>query len=182
MSATAILKHEHEIILLVLKGVERGAESLDDTLGADPHWLATLVDFFRTFVDRCHHTKEERHLFPMLEARGVPKEPGPIGMMLHEHDEGRALVGAVAEATPAAESGDPAARRAAGGSLLGYVELLRGHIAKENSVLFPMADRVLSAEDQAELVAAFDRVEAEEMGEGTHERYHELAHQLAAER
>jgi len=29
------------------------------------------------------------------------------------------------------------------------------------------------------LEAAFERVEAEEMGEGTHERYHELAHRLA---
>jgi hemerythrin-like domain-containing protein len=179
MSATAILKHEHDIILLVLKGVERGAESLDETLAAEPEWLATLVDFFRTFVDRCHHTKEERHLFPRLEARGVPKERGPIGVMLAEHEQGRARVRAVAEAVAAAQAGDAAARRTASDNLLAYVELLRGHIAKENSVLFPMADRVFSAEDQAELEAAFERVEAEEIGEGTHERYHELAHRLA---
>ncbi len=179
MSATAILKHEHEIILLVLKGVERGAESLDETLAGEPDWLDTLVDFFRTFVDRCHHTKEEKHLFPLMEARGVPKESGPIGVMLAEHEQGRARVRAVADAATAAQAGDVAARRTARDNLLGYVELLRSHIAKENTALFPMADRVLSADDQAGLEAAFERVEAEEMGEGTHERYHELAHRLA---
>jgi hemerythrin-like domain-containing protein len=46
-------------------------------------------------------------------------------------------------------------------------------------VLFPMADRVLSREDQEELARAFDNVEAEEMGEGVHERYHRLAHRLS---
>jgi hypothetical protein len=43
----------------------------------------------------------------------------------------------------------------------------------------PNTIRLLSG-DQAELVTALDRVEAEEMGEGTHERCHELAHKLAA--
>jgi hemerythrin-like domain-containing protein len=57
--------------------------------------------------------------------------------------------------------------------------MLRAHIDKENSILYPIADRVFTAEDQQELMEAFDRVEAEEMGEGTHERYHQLAHEWA---
>ncbi len=179
MSATAILRHEHDIILLVLRGVERGAASLDDTLKADPDWLDTLVDFFRNFTDRCHHAKEERYLFVSMEERGVPREGGPIGVMLREHEQGRTFVRAIAEAAPTAKSGDAAGRDAAKSNLLAYAELLRAHIAKENDVLFPMADQVLTAEDQTRLEEAFERVEAEEMGEGTHERYHELAHELA---
>ena len=179
MSATAILRHEHDIILLVLNGVERGARALDSTLASDAEWLDTIVDLVRNFADRCHHGKEERHLFVRLEERGVRKAGGPIGAMLREHEQGRALVRSVAEATPAAKSGEARARQSAAEGLLAYAELLRAHIAKENQGLFPLADQVLSAEDQAELVAAFDRVEAEEMGEGTHERYHELAHKLA---
>jgi hemerythrin-like domain-containing protein len=58
--------------------------------------------------------------------------------------------------------------------------LLRSHIAKENQVLFPMADRALSAEDQRELAHAFERFEAQETGAGVHERMVELLQELRA--
>lgn len=75
-------------------------------------------------------------------------------------------------------SGPQAVRKLAD-ALLQYVELLRTHIMTENNVLFPMADRMPSGEDLEELARAFDNVEAEEMGEGVHERYHQLAHRLS---
>lgn len=179
MTPTETLRHEHDVILLVLTGIERGATSLKATLDADPEWLDTIVDFVRNFADRCHHGKEEKHLFVRLEERGIPREGGPIGVMLREHEQGRAFIRATADAAPGAVNGAASALEAAQVNLLGYVELLRGHIAKENDVLFPMADQVLTPEDQRELAEAFDRVEAEEMGEGVHERYHDLAHRLA---
>jgi hemerythrin-like domain-containing protein len=178
MGPTSTLRHEHDIILLVLNGIERGAGSLQATLLNDPDWLDTIVDFVRNFADRCHHGKEERHLFTRLEERGIPRAGGPIGVMLQEHEQGRAFIRTVVEATLEAKAADTAALEAASEALLAYVSLLRGHIAKENDVLFVMADQVLTPEDQTELDAAFERVEAEEMGEGTHERYHELAHEL----
>ena len=52
-----------------------------------------------------------------------------------------------------------------------YTGLLRDHIAKENEVLFPMADEVLAPEEQEELATAFEGVE-EELGQGVHERMH----------
>jgi hemerythrin-like domain-containing protein len=57
--------------------------------------------------------------------------------------------------------------------------LLRAHIQKEDEILYPMADRMLSAEDVAALQHKFEVVEAEHMGEGTHERYLQLALELA---
>lgn len=35
-----------------------------------------------------------------------------------------------------------------------------------------MADRMFKPQDQKALIEAFDKVEAEEMGEGIHEKYH----------
>lgn len=64
-------------------------------------------------------------------------------------------------------------------ALLAYAELLRGHIFKEDNVLFPMADQALPADEQTRLTGKFDEVEAEEIGPGVHERYHQLAHDLA---
>jgi hemerythrin-like domain-containing protein len=52
---------------------------------------------------------------------------------------------------------------------------------KEDNVLFPMADRVLSAADQAELEQRFEQIETERMGPATHERYHRLLDDLERE-
>ncbi|MCJ7811097.1 MAG: hypothetical protein MUP62_02730 [Dehalococcoidia bacterium] len=52
---------------------------------------------------------------------------------------------------------------------------------KENSVLFPMADRVKRGEKQAEVVEAFERVEHEEPGEGVHDKVLRMAEALERE-
>ncbi len=179
MRPTETLKHEHEIITVALDAADREARQIHDTGTVRPAAVEMMLDFFPNFADRCHHAKEEKVLFPRMEERGVPAQGGPIGVMLHEHELGRQYLRACREALPGAKAGDRAAVAALGENLAGYVRLLRGHIDKENGILFPMANRVLTADDQKELEAAFDRVEAEEIGEGVHEKYHEMAEKLA---
>jgi hemerythrin-like domain-containing protein len=179
MTATDILRHEHQIILLVLDGVEREAERIRETGTVRADKVAEMVDFFRAFADRCHHQKEEKLLFVRMRERGMPGERGPIASMLHEHDQGRALVSAIAEALPKADAGDPEAIDAVHENLRAYAAFLRAHIDKEDNVLFPVADQLFTARDQELLVDAFEQVEAEEIGEGVHDRYHRWAHDLA---
>ena len=66
-------------------------------------------------------------------------------------------------------------------NLAAYVKLLKEHITKEDNVLFAMADKILTAGDQTALSEAFEKAETDEMGEGTHEKYHQLAQELALE-
>ncbi|TAM54904.1 MAG: hemerythrin [Acidobacteria bacterium] len=179
MSPTETLKHEHTIVLMVLEGAEREAAAIKSGAAVNGEKVELMVEFFKNFVDRCHHAKEEKHLFPALAAKGLPPESGPVAVMLHEHEQGRAAVRAIAAALPGARAGEPKAARELADALLGYAELLRGHIFKEDNVLFPMADQVLPAQEQARLAGAFDEVEREEIGPGVHERYHRLAHELA---
>jgi len=108
----------------------------------------------------------------------MPVSGGPIAVMLQEHDEGRRRMKAVADALPQAGSGDASALTSVRSNLLAYVQLLRAHIDKEDNVLYPMADRLFMPEDQRALTEAFEKVEAEEIGEGIHEKYHQLAHDL----
>ncbi len=84
------LKMEHEavkITLRVLDSICKEAEKTGEL--AKPEHLEQLIEFFATFVDRCHHGKEEELLFPALEEVGVSREGGPIGVMLKEHQQGR---------------------------------------------------------------------------------------------
>jgi hemerythrin-like domain-containing protein len=178
MTPTQILNAEHRVILRVLACLERIREQAVAQGHLDGDSAAEAIAFFREFADRCHHGKEERHLFGLMERRGVPLAGGPIGVMLSEHDLGREQVRGMDAALSGASQGQPDALRGFAEHARLYVELLRAHIAKEDGILFPMADQVLSPQDQHELGAAFARVEREEMGDGVHEAFHAAADRL----
>ncbi|MBM3129569.1 MAG: hemerythrin [Chloroflexi bacterium] len=174
MKATQVLRDEHEGILAMLAVVETAARRLQNGKEIPRDLMTNAVGFFRNFADKCHHGKEEDELFPAMEQRGVPREGGPIGMMLVEHDQGRAFVRGMSDAATKYAQGDPSAAPALVQNTLGYVNLLRQHIWKENNVLFQMADQVLADTDHEKLYAAFENIEATRTGPGEHERYHAM--------
>jgi hemerythrin-like domain-containing protein len=178
MSATDVLKNEHRGVERMLAIVEAASNRL--TTGGDVpvELYLKAVDFFRGFTDGCHHAKEESKLFPALEQHGVSREGGPVGVMLAEHKMGRTYVRAMAEAAARYSQGDKLAASGLVQSGRSYVSLLRQHIAKEDGILFPLADRVLSAEEQARLSDEFDVIEREQTGPGEHERYHHILDEL----
>jgi hemerythrin-like domain-containing protein len=178
MKPTEILREEHRVILALLVAAEREVQVIGKTGRIDVMRIEKMIDFFRSYADRCHHAKEEDHLFRKLEERGMPTASGPIAVMLHEHEENRKNVRAIADALPKAAAGDAAATASIGANLLSYVERLKVHIAKEDHVLYPMADDLLTEDDQQELERAFAEVEIREMGEGAHEKFHRLAQEL----
>lgn len=179
MTATEDLRHEHKIILKILEALKREAQATAGTGQLNVEKLNKILDFFRVFVDRCHHGKEEEFLFPTMAKRGIPADKGPIPVMLHEHVVGRTMVKAISEALSQATQGKVGARETVTTHLTNLADHLQSHIAKENEVLFPMADKVFTPEDQHLLAASFDTYEAEKIGTGVHEKYHQLAHELA---
>ena len=184
MKATQVLRDEHEGILAMLAVVEAAAYRLRDGKSVPLDMMTNAVGFFQNFADKCHHHKEEGELFPSLLEHGMPKEGGPVGMMLEEHEQGRALVRGMKDAADKFAAGDTTAKPALISNALAYVKLLREHIDKENGVLFPMADNLLSEGEQRKLHDAFEQIEANEMGPGVHERYHAMIgeyQKLAAE-
>ena len=167
--AIADLRHEHDAILEALQILERM------TAQADAADLAAFVDFLREFVDRCHHGKEEGLLFPAMTRAGLAEHGGFIDELHAEHVQGRALVQTMAQAcTPTLRSADFAAAATA------YAGHLRAHIAKENDVLFPMAERLLDDPILAALAQGFAEHEERVMGAGRHAQLHALLHQLKA--
>ncbi|HXG51302.1 MAG TPA: DUF2249 domain-containing protein [candidate division Zixibacteria bacterium] len=173
--ATEVLKHEHRVIERVLAVVQKLADT-SRPFAAGP-WQ-NAVEFIRGFADRCHHLKEEQLLFPLLEKHGIPREGGPIGMMLIEHEEGRRYVRAMAEALALAETDPEGAKGALVQNARAYLRLLRDHILKEDEILFNMADGSLTAEEQKQLVREFEEHEEKEVGAGVHEKYLTLVQEL----
>lgn len=141
-TATSRLRAEHQLILQVVDALEMlVARSEADATDFDA--LADCVAFIRLFADACHHGKEEDLLFPALEARGMPHDQGPIAVMLFEHQQGRAFAKVMAGALDEARAGDEGALTSLRNAASGYIHLIRGHINKEDHVLFEMADQAV---------------------------------------
>jgi hemerythrin-like domain-containing protein len=173
------LKKEHDAVKTTLKILDHICSEAEKTGDIpNPDHLVQLIEFFRTFVDKCHHGKEEALLFPALEEVGVSREGGPIGVMLKEHQQGRDLVAKM----------DAALSKYSGGNrelvpdliqyARAYIALLNQHIDKENNVLFSMADKHLSSEKQAELWEGFETIETEKIGVGKHDEFHKMIESL----
>jgi hemerythrin-like domain-containing protein len=180
MKATEILQQEHEVIKRMLKVLGAMADEARTGGRLEPADLQAVLEFIRTFADRCHHGKEEGCLFPAMEAAGVPREGGPIGVMLAEHELGRGFVRQMQAAADALAKGDAAATEALLSAAQGYISLLEQHIDKEDNVLYPIANMHLTPEQGQELLEEFERLEQEQIGPGRHEELHRLAEGLAA--
>jgi hemerythrin-like domain-containing protein len=181
MQATRILMEEHRVIERVLAALETGTQRLAAGQAVRPDFFVDVADFARGFADGCHHKKEEQVLFRTMTAHGLPGDTGPIAAMLDEHADGRQYVGAMRDAAARMASGDRVGRALVIECAQGYASLLRQHIYKEDHVLFPLADRLIPADEHDGVSAAFEKVEHEETGEGVHERYLALAQALESE-
>ncbi len=174
MKATEELVNEHKAVIVALQILDKVAAAIVAHDAQALTDLERLLDFFKGFVDRCHHGKEEDVLFPELLRLGVPREGGPIGVMLAEHEVGRRHVRALADGLERLRRGDTEAVAEIVEHAHAYRDILRAHIHKENNVLFSMADRLVPAETVAGMVERFEAIERERVGEGKHEAYHAM--------
>ncbi|MBW2427872.1 MAG: hemerythrin domain-containing protein [Deltaproteobacteria bacterium] len=179
MDAINELLAEHEAVRITLKILKRIGQEIDKTGKlSNPEHLEQLFDFFSTFVDRCHHSKEEELLFPALEEVGVSRAGGPVGVMLKEHQQGRDLVTKMKTAINQYLNADNDAIQEFQQHANDYTTLLDFHIDKENNVLFPMALKHLPESKLAELKKGFDRIETDKIGAGKHEAFHKMLDSL----
>lgn len=173
------LKMEHDAVQLTLRILDKICQKIEQSGEIIDHQhLDQLLEFFKVFVDKCHHGKEEELLFPALENVGVSREGGPIGVLLHEHQQGREYVRDMNAALAQYTKGDRTVVDAFIKTARGYIKLLNQHIDKENNVLFPLADTHLPEQVQAKLWEGFEMIETQKIGVGKHEEFHKMLENL----
>ena len=178
MKAIEVLMNEHRLILRALDALEAYVAHLDQPDKSDPRDLGLFVEFIMKFADTCHHAKEEDILFEEMVQHGFPKEQGPLAVMLMEHTQGRKYV---AELRRLSEQTTPWSNDDRGQifeAAMGYVQLLRSHIFKEDHILYPAAESHLSANLMDDIFARFEAFEAQKTCPGEHERLHGIAESL----
>ncbi len=161
MNATQCLRDEHQVILKVIACFEIALRKARESGVVKREVFEPFVEFFRGFADTCHHCKEEDHLFPCLQRKGLPRDGGPIGVMVQEHAVARMRVSMIAQELPAAAAGDPVSKQTVLDHGQKFIELMRGHIDKEDHCLFGMADEMIRDADLVALSEAYQSTETE---------------------
>ncbi|WP_309493628.1 hemerythrin domain-containing protein [Candidatus Hecatella orcuttiae] len=189
-SLVEVLEEEHRVIERMLEVLKKAAARLSEGEPVQPSLLKDALDFLRTFADRCHHGKEEDVLFSALQEHGFSAveavghigvmPSAEIGVMLSEHEEGRRLIRAAAKSLQKYEGGDAPARKALAKSLQSYIRLLTEHIFKEDSFIFPVADRLIPDAEKKQLRRRFEEAE-KKIGVNLHQRYLRLVEKLENE-
>ncbi|MBU5613019.1 hemerythrin domain-containing protein [Geomonas azotofigens] len=167
---TQRLKDEHQLILRMLALLERNARLTEEGSFKDYQFYLDGVDFIRNYADRFHHAKEEDVLFEALVENGMPRDNSPVAAMLMEHDLGRAYVKAMEEAATKALNGEAGQEEAIVANARGYLDLLREHIAKEDDILYPLAERILPEGVRHGITAGYQK--AEERSEAGFEEHY----------
>lgn len=145
-----IFYEDHEHALSQLNGLEKQLQFIQQ--GGEVEKAKIHLISFSRFLEIAldiHFVQEEEALFPFLVQKMGPN--GPVAVMEHEHEDLRAAQMKLKEELSKDEINKEIVLHH--GSLI--LNVLRDHIMKENQVLFPLSQQVLSEEDweKAEKIA-----------------------------
>ncbi|MBL9078599.1 MAG: hemerythrin domain-containing protein [Planctomycetes bacterium] len=151
-----VLLGEHRTILQVLDEVERESRRVEAEQALREAFWADLLRFLDEFDAGLHHAKEERLLFPALEAHGLAADHGPTASLRDEHLRSRFWQQRI---DAALRERDRNRLAAAAGNL---VDLTRAHVLKENQILFPLVKRLLDPDELDRLHREFRLLAADQ--------------------
>ena len=177
MKATEALEHEHRVIEQVASACGVCAEALRSGTKIPADVLESIVDFFRQYGDRYHRQAEEA-LLSLLHDKGVPTAACPIVVINYENQKRQTLVDQFTSAVNAYIESGGAVRETLINTLQALAEFFPDHIWKEDYLLLPMAEKVLSAEDKRSLSDSLHLIESMKGAEAQHavERFSSAIH------
>lgn len=172
------MTHWAELLILDHNTTERVFEAVATALeqpdGPPLRMLEAFRDYALNYIDGCHNLKEERCLFPRLEAAGLPRDGGPLGAMLEEHERSREQLPRLIETVDAFVAGERARLPELSERFKEYAELLRGHFWKETDILYPMGKRLIDEPESERIVREIEALE-DELGPDIRKRYYAIA-------
>lgn len=150
-----ILRDEHAALaamlrsLLMLLAKHRREATLPD-FGT----LRAMLFYVDEFPEQRHHRKESELLFPKLRAR-TPLSRELLDHLDEDHARGERRIRDLQHALLGFEMMGEARREAFERSAQAYVDFYLAHMALEEREILPLAQKVLTAEDWADLDEAF---------------------------
>jgi hemerythrin-like domain-containing protein len=153
--ALLIIRDEHRSISAILLGMEYFVQRIR-ALGkkVDPHVFRAMLYYLDTFSERMHHPKEDQHLFKATRERSVEAD-ALIADLEEEHAHGEESLRTLAQSLIRYEEGGEQEFPAFEREVENFVRNYRDHMRKEEDLLFPLAQKVLTVSDWSKIDNAF---------------------------
>ena len=150
-----IIHDEHRALAAMLSGMRTLVANIETgRLKPDFELFASMIRYIDEVPEVVHHPKEDQYLFAKLRQRCAEAVPY-IEQLEAEHKQGDARIAALRNALEeyrkAGDAGFPGFKMA----LTIYLEQEWHHMNTEEHKIFPYAKASLTAEDWAEIDAAF---------------------------
>lgn len=153
--AAKIILQEHRAIAAVLHGLLYLVRDVAEKNNApDFRVLRAMLDYIVAFPEKLHHPKEDRYLFKAIRARS-PAANQVLAELEAEHVRGDELIRRLQETLIAYEKDARANARAFRQAAEDYAEFHWKHMRREEDVILPLAENVLTESDWKEIGAAF---------------------------
>lgn len=162
---TQVLSEEHQNILKVIEAIKKECQILENSHQIDQAFFAKAIDFIINYADKFHHAKEEDILFKAMCQDETQMHCNPTEQMRHEHDLGRDYIKNLRDGLEENNIEKILSQAR------GYAYLLEDHIFKEDNILYPMADQILSPEQKQSTKQAFIEVEQSRFSPDIKEKY-----------
>lgn len=148
-----VLVSEHKNIVQMTKIIRAASLCAMKDGTVDTADYRRMIEFIRGYADKYHHGKEEKILFRRMEEKLGPVAAKLIrGGMLVEHDQGRFFVRELEEALGRAGSkADDSDRLDIIVAGMEWANLLVRHAGKEDSAVYPFAERNFKPEELEEI-------------------------------
>ena len=178
-SSIEIMVNEHKYIKRLLKVVRKASLDIFNGGQVNVDDFEDIIDFIRTYADKHHHGKEEKFLFEeMINNLGPLADKLITHGMMVEHDLGRLYISDAHEALDKVRKGDDESKLDLVANVMGYAYLLNRHIDKEDTVVYPFAEKQLSKEIMEKVNDDSAQLEEEALEKGTQKYYIEMLERL----
>ena len=179
MDSIKLMMEEHQTILRMLTVIRAACYRLwkEDTI--DYGDFEQMIEFVRKYADAHHHGKEEKLLFhEMVTHLGTLGNKLITHGMLVEHDLGRLYIQELEEALKRVSDGDDESKLDVIANAIGYSQLLKRHIDKEDSVVYPFAQKQLASDLLDKVNRETDEFEKAAAKQDTKHHYEQLVTNL----
>ena len=154
-SAIAIIKEEHRSIGYVVHTLQRLLHDVANHKSeADFALIATMLYYIDSFTDRCHHPKEDEHLFKRLRNR-TNAANAVLDELQEQHANGARSMNCLVQTFVQWQGGAPHGLRPFSQTVDSYAESLWQHMELEESGALVLAREHLLDEDWRAINDAF---------------------------
>ena len=168
---------EHRLIERAVPLMKKELKRIDEENSADCEFILSIVDFFRTYADRCHHGKEEDILFKALKKKDLkPEHKKILDELLSEHVYARETVGKLIKARVEYLKGSKNAIGGIKDQLNKLIDLYPRHIAKEDKRFFIPVMDYFAQKEQDEMLDVMRRFDMNLI----HEKYGNIIKNMEA--